>query len=158
MNIFKKDNKETTNKYNPKIENNNNNGLNCNNQKIDKNLFKEEELADVDCIDNLNSLKVLKDRLKKLEAVIAKIDGRTPKDLMQKKIKINVKIKNIENQMKEGEFEPKDYLSLMENQLTHDVLLCKYLKQENQIDKAKVVYSRINLLNEEIKELKAYIK
>ena len=155
--IENKNNKETTNKYNQKIENNNN-GLNGNNQKIDKSLFKEEELADVDCIDNLNSLKVLKDRLKKLEAVIAKIDGRTPKDLMQKKIKINVKIKNIENQMKEGEFEPKDYLSLMENQLTHDVLLCKYLKQENQIDKAKAVYSRINLLNEEIKELKAYIK
>ena len=64
--IENKNNKETTNKYNPKIENNNNNGLNCNNQKIDKNLFKEEELADVDCIDNLNSLKVLKDRLKKL--------------------------------------------------------------------------------------------
>ena len=60
--------------------------------------------------------------------------------------------------MKEGEFEPKDYLLLMENQLTHDVLLFKYLKQENENEKAKTVYSRINLLNEEIKELKAYIK
>ena len=174
--VENKNNKGNINKYNQKIENkinykniqenkdnklninNNKNDLNGNNQKIDRNLFKEEELIDVDCIDNLNSLNVLKDRLKKLEIVIAKIDGRTPRNLMQKKIKINCKIKSIEKQMQEGEFEPKDYLLLMEHQLAHDVLLCKYLKQENQLDKAKDVYSRINLLNEEIKELKAYIK
>ena len=141
-----------------KINHINNNNNNNKNEKIDKNLFKEEELNDVDCIDNLNSLKVLKDRLKKVENKIKKIDGRTPKELLQKKIKINVKIKNLESQMSDGEISPKDYLLLMEHQLKHDVLLCKYLKQENQIEKAKCVFTRINLLNEEINELKQYIK
>ena len=134
--------------------NNNNNK----NEKIDKKVFKEEELNDVDCIDNLNSLKVLKDRLKKVENEISKIDGRTPKELLQKKIKIKVKINNLESQMGDGEISPKDYLLLMEHQLKHDILLCKYLKQENQIEKAKCVFTRINLLNEEINELKQYIK
>ena len=129
-----------------------------NDAKIDKNLFKEEELNDVDIIDNLNSLKVLNDRLKNLEIMIAKIDGRTPRELLQKKIKINVKIKNLENQMNEGELEPKDYLLLMEHQLKHDVLLCKYLKQENEMEKAKNVYKRIELLNQEINELKQFMK
>ena len=60
--------------------------------------------------------------------------------------------------MSQGEFTPQDYLLLMEHQLKHDVLLCKYLKQENQIDKGQIVFTRINLLNEEINELKQYIK
>ena len=59
---------------------------------------------------------------------------------------------------KDGEFEPKDYLSLMEQQLKHDLILCKYFKQENEIEKAKIVFSRINLLNEEIAELKKYLQ
>ena len=126
-------------------------------KKIEKNIFKEEELNDVDCIDNLNSLKVLEDRLKTIEAKIAKIQGRTPKELMMKKIKIKVKKQKFEDEMGEGQIQPKDYLSLMESQLEHDILLCKYLKQENEMEKAKTVYSRINLLNQEIKELKEYI-
>ena len=122
-------------------------------------MFKEEELNDVEYyLDNLNSLKVLKDRLKSIEGVIAKIDGRTPRDLMQKKIKIGVKIKQFESQMSDGEFGPNDYMALMEQQLKHDLLLCKFLKQENEINKAKIVYNRINLLNEEINELKKFIK
>ena len=152
-------NKKIINNNNKNLNKNvpNKNNVNNNNEKkIDKNLFSEEELKDVDNIDYLNSLNVLKDRLKKIEEKIAKIDGRTPRDLLQKKIKINVKIKNFETQMNDGEIEPKDYLALMEQQLQHDVLLCKYLKQENEIEKAKLVFSRINLLNGEIAELKKY--
>ena len=143
-----------TNKMNINKNNNNASG-----EKIDRSIFKEEELNDVDFfIDNLNSLKVLKERLKHIEGVIAKIDGRTPRELMQKKIKINVKIKQFESQMSEGEFTPNDYLVLMEQQLKHDLILCKFFKQENEINKAKIVYNRINLLNEEINELKQFIK
>ena len=121
-----------TNKMNINKNNNNASG-----EKIDRSIFKEEELNDVDFfIDNLNSLKVLKERLKHIEGVIAKIDGRTPRELMQKKIKINVKIKQFESQMSEGEFTPNDYLVLMEQQLTHDLILCKFFKQENEINKA----------------------
>ena len=140
-------NKEKTNNIN-----------NNNKEKLDKSLFKEEELNDPDNIDNLNSLKVLKDSLKKLEDKISKIDGRTPRELMMKKVKINCKIKSFESQMGDGEFEPKDYLALMEQQLKHDILLCKYFKQENELEKAKIVFCRINLLNEEIAELKKYLK
>ncbi len=161
-NIIKEEKKENINNINKNENINNINNINIGNvnngEKIDKKLFKEEELKDVDIIDNLNSLKVLTDRINNLEKVIAKIDGRTPKELLQKKIKMNVKKKNLEQQMNEGEIEPKDYLLLMEHQLNHDVLLCRYLKQENEVEKAKNVYTRIKLLNEEINELKQYIK
>ena len=149
---------ETTNKEIIKENNNiDNNNSNSSNEKIDKNIFKEEELEDVDYIDNLNSLKVLKDRLIKIEEKISKIDGRTPRELLQKKVKINVKIKTIEGSMGEGELSPKDYSLILDTQLKHDILLCKYLKQENEIEKAKIVYTRIKLLNEEINELKQYL-
>ena len=144
-------------KINLNINKNNNNNVVV--EKIDRKAFKEEELNDVEFyLDNLNSLKVLKDRLKSIEGIIAKIDGRTPRELMQKKIKIGVKIKQFENQMRDGDFGPNDYLALMEQQLKHDLLLYKFLKQENEINKAKIVYNRINLLNEEINELKKFIQ
>ena len=144
----------------PKNEtpNDSNANNNANNVKVDKSMFKPEELEDVDIIDNLNSLKVLEYKLKLLEADIAKISGRTPRELMQKKVKMSCKIKIIQQQMGDGEVSPQDYYQLMTTQLAHDQNLFAYLKGENQIEKAKLVAIRIKLLNEEITELKEYIK
>ena len=145
-----------------KNETNTNNNPNANNnvpnRKVDKSMFKPEELEDVDIIDNLNSLKVLEYKLKLLEADIAKISGRTPRELMQKKVKMSCKIKIIQQQMGDGDVTPQDYYKLMTTQLEHDQNLFAYLKGENQIEKAKLVAIRIKLLNEEINELKEYIK
>ena len=46
-------------------------------------MFPEEELADIDGVDYLNSLKVLEFKLKTLEDQIAKISGRTPKEMIK---------------------------------------------------------------------------
>ena len=62
---------------------------------IDKSKFKPEELVDVDIIDNLNSLKVLDYKLKEIEIKIKKIDGRTPKEILQKKVKMKFKKKQL---------------------------------------------------------------
>ena len=126
-------------------------------QKIDKSIFKEEELADVDGVDYLNSLKVLEYKLKILEAQIAKISGRTPRELMQKKIKMSCKIKMFQQQMGDGDVTPKDYYNLLAQQLTHDNSLFAYFKQEKDLEKAKLVAIRIKLMNEEIEELKQYL-
>ena len=120
-------------------------------------MFKEEELADVDGVDYLNSLKVLEYKLKILEAQIAKISGRTPRELMQKKIKISCKIKMFQQQMGDGDVTPKDYYNLLAQQLTHDNSLFAYFKQEKDLEKAKLVAIRIKLMNEEIAELKQYL-
>ena len=126
-------------------------------QKLDKSLFKEEELADVDGVDYLNSLKVLEYKLKILEAQIAKISGRTPRELMQKKVKMSCKIKMFQQQMEDGDVTPTDYYNLLTQQLTHDNSLFTYFKQEKDLEKAKLVAIRIKLMNEEISELKQYL-
>ena len=131
---------------------------NNNNDEINKNLFNEEELKDIDHINNLNSIKVLEDRLKKMEAKISKIQGRTPKPLLMKKAEINVKLKLIKQDMGSGKIQPKDYLLIMENQYKKDLRMCKYFKQENKIKEAKIVFSRIKLLEQEIDEFKKYYK
>ena len=141
----------------PNNNNNNNNAQNTNNNnnqpKIDKSKFKPEELEDVDFIDNLNTLKVLDFKIKELEAKIKKIDGRTPKELLQKKVKMNCKKKLIMEQMGDGSISPKDYLELLKAQLEHDQLLALYMKQNNQIDKEKIILQRMPLIKEEISEL-----
>ena len=127
-------------------------------QKVDKSMFKEEELADVDGIDYLNSLKVLEYKLKQLEAQIAKISGRTPRELLQKKVKMSCKIKMMQQQMGDGDVSPQDYCNLLNQQIIHDQSLFAYFKQEKDIEKAKLVAMRIKLMNEEMAELKQYLK
>ena len=148
------------------IKTNNNNNVQAKNTPdnqgketiIDKSKFKPEELEDVDIIDNLNSLKVLDYKIKELEAKIKKIDGRTPREMLQKKIKMNCKKKQLEEGMGDGSISPKEYMEFMRIQLEHDQLLAMYLKQNNQEEKMKAVMGRVVLLKQEMDELKQYIK
>ena len=125
---------------------------------IDKSKFKPEELEDVDIIDNLNSLKVLEFKIKELEIKINKIDGRTPREMLQKKVKMNFKKKQIEEGMGDGSVSPKDYMDFMKIQLEHDQLLALYMKQNNQEEKMKTVLQRVTLLKQEMEELKKFLK
>ena len=71
-------------------------------------------------------------KIKELELKIKKIDGRTPREMLQKKVKMNCKKKQLENGMEEGTISPKDYMEFMRVQLEHDQLLAMYMKQTNQ--------------------------
>ena len=146
----------------PKTNNNKNNAVPPpvkpqNEIIIDKSKFKPEELIDVDIIDNLNSLKVLDYKIKEIEIKIKKIDGRTPKEILQKKVKMKFKKKQLEDGMADGSISPKDYMEFMRIQLEHDQLLATYMKQNHQEDKMKAVMGRIVLIKQEMEELKKYM-
>jgi len=148
---------------NPPPKNNNNNAVPPpvepkNEIIIDKSKFKPEELEDVDIIDNLNSLKVLDLKLKEIEIKIKKIDGRTPKEILQKKVKMKFKKTQLEDGMANGSISPKDYMEFMRIQLEHDQLLATYMRQNHQEEKMKTVMGRIVLIKQEMEELKKYMK
>ena len=126
--------------------------------KIDKNIFKPEEIEDVDIIDNLNTLKVLDLKIKELEEKMKKIDGRTPREMLQKKVRMSCKKKQIEAGMGDGTISPADYMELMKGQLEHDQLLGLYMKQNNEEAKYNIIMVRIKLIKQEIEELKSFVK
>ena len=126
--------------------------------KIDKNKFKPEELEDVDIIDNLNTLKVLEFKIKELEEKIKKIDGKTPRKILQKKVKMTCKKKQLEEGMGDGTISPKEYLDFLKIQLEHDQLLAMYMKQNNEEAKLKIIMGRIALIKQEKDELEKFIK
>ena len=126
--------------------------------KVDRSMFTEEELADIDGIDYLNSLKVLEHKLKILEDQIAKISGRTPREIMQKKVKMSCKIKLMKQQLENGDVSPKDYFTLLSQQMVHDRQLFALFKQEKDLKNAKIVAERIKIMMEEMNELKDIIK
>ena len=126
--------------------------------KVDRSMFTEEELADIDGIDYLNSLKVLEHKLKILEDQIAKISGRTPREIMQKKVKMSCKIKLMKQQLENGDVSPKDYFTLLSQQMVHDRQLFALFKQEKDLKNAKIVAERIKIMMEEMNELKDKIK
>ena len=55
-----------------------------NNILSSKIIFNNEELKDPDCINRLNTFKVLDYKLQKYESISRGIDGRTPKEIMEK--------------------------------------------------------------------------
>ena len=128
-----------------------------NQPKLDKSKFKPEELEDVDIIDNLNTLKVLDFKIKELEAKMKKIDGRTPREMLQKKVKMSAKKRQIEESMGDGTVSPNDYMELIKAQLEHDQLLALYMKQNNEEEKYKIIMGRITLIKQEMEELKNYV-
>ena len=123
------------------------------NNKVDRSMFSEEELADIDGIDYLNSLKVLEFKLKSLEDQIAKISGRTPRELLQRKAKLGAKIKLMKQELDNGNVSTKDYLSLLAEQMVHNRQLFNLFKQEKDLKNAKIVAERMKIMIAEINEL-----
>jgi hypothetical protein len=123
------------------------------NNKVDRSMFSEEELADIDGIDYLNSLKVLEFKLKSLEDQIAKISGRTPRELLQRKAKLGAKIKLMKQELDNGNVSTKDYLSLLAEQMIHNRQLFNLFKQEKDLKNAKIVAERMKIMIAEINEL-----
>ena len=123
------------------------------NNKVDRSMFSEEELADIDGIDYLNSLKVLEFKLKSLEDQIAKISGRTPRELLQRKAKLGAKIKLMKSQLDSGDVSIKDYISLLADQSVHNRQLFNLFKQEKDLKNAKLVAERLKIMLAEINEL-----
>ena len=124
---------------------------------VDKSQFTKEELNDPDCIDCLNTLSVLKFKKDKYEEIRSKIDGRTPRELMLRIIKIKCKYTNIENLMGD-DITPKDYLTLLKITFEHDKKLAEYFKQIGDMEKFILVGERLPLLAKETEELKNYLK
>ena len=93
-----------------------------------------------------------------MEDHIAKIDGRTPRELLQKKVKMSHKIKLMKSEMENGNVSPKDYFTLLSEQMIHDRKLFALFKQEKDLKNAKIMAERIKLMVAEMTELKDVIK
>ena len=121
-------------------------------KKISASEFKEEELNDPDCISCLNTLTVLNFKLDKYEKIRNNIDGRTPKEIMQKIVKMRVKINSLENSLG-SDISPKDYEILLKFTLEHDTKLLEYFEQIGDTKKSMLVCERIPLIVKELEEL-----
>ena len=119
---------------------------------IDKSQFKPEELNDPDCIDNLNTMAVLQFKHKKYEDIRNGIDGRTPRELMQRIVKIKCKMQSLENSLGD-DISPQDYLTLLKITFDHDKKLAEYFKQIGDKEKFLLVNERLPLIVNETEEL-----
>ena len=120
--------------------------------QVDKSEFSEEELKDPDNINNLNTLMVLEFKQKKYEDISKKIDGRTPRELMTRIIKIKCKRTQLTDALGE-DIGPEDYLQLLRNTFEHDKKLATYFNQQKDGEKSKLVSERLPLLFKEMEEL-----
>lgn len=121
-------------------------------EKISPDLFTKVELNDPDDIDSLNTLKVIDLKIQKVDAQIAKVEGRIPMDIRQRKLKLSCKRNLIKQSIEEGTITLDQYTKIIVNQLAKDTKLSKYFKQTEQYEKQKLVDERIQALSIELKE------
>lgn len=119
---------------------------------IDKSEFKEEELKDPDCLDCLQTLQVLEFKINKYEEIRNKIDGRTPRELMQRIIRMKCKKQSLTDALGE-DISPQDYLTLLRTTFAHDKKLADYFNQNKDSEKSKLVSERLPLIIKETEEL-----
>jgi len=121
-------------------------------EAVDKSEFSEAELNDPDDIESLNTLQVLEFKQKKYEEESAKIEGRTPKALMQRIVRIKCKKKTLENSLGD-EISPEDYLCLLKTTFDHDKKLATYFTQIKDSNKLQLVNERLPIILKELEEL-----
>ena len=121
-----------------------------NNILSSKIIFNNEELKDPDCINRLNTFKVLDYKLQKYESISRGIDGRTPKEIMEKIVSIRVKHSKLLELMSESE--PQDYYNILNFNLNYDNKLLEYFLSKKDVEKANLVKERLPLIIQEKKE------
>ena len=121
-------------------------------EHIDKSEFNEAELNDPDDINCLNTLMVLEFKINKYQEVSNKIDGRTPRALMQRIVKMKCKKQSITDSLGD-DISPEDYLVLLKTTFAHDKKLVDYFNQEKDAEKSKLVSERLPLIVKETEEL-----
>ena len=115
--------------------------------------FSADELKDPDLVANLVSLTVLKDRLAIMEDKYSKVEGRPPKELRDRLMKIRVQLKCLEKSMEEGVITIEAYTAKLNLQLIHDKKLVQYFKDKGEVEKENICIERAKLMLNELKEL-----
>ena len=119
---------------------------------VDKSELDENDIKDPGRGDLYRSLYCLQDGLKALEAEIEKIDGRTPRQLLQKKIKFQTMIQYLNENIGET-IDVQSYKLILQQDLVRDKKLCDYFMQEDDKPKYLIVSNRYNNELKEFKEL-----
>ena len=91
-------------------------------------------------------------KLNKYEEIRSKIDGRIPRELMQRITKIKCK-KQVLTDSLGDEISPQDYLLLLKTTFAHDIKLANYFIQQKETEKSKLVSERLPLIIKETEEL-----
>ena len=94
-----------------------------------KSEFKEEELIAPDNINCLNTIQVLEFKINKYEDIRNKIDGRIPRELIQRIIRMKCKLQNLNNLLGD-DIEPEDYLVLLRTIFVHNRKSSDYFNQK----------------------------
>ena len=122
--------------------------------QIDKSKLTPAELADPYHIDTLNSVAVLNHRLQLIMKKMESIEGRTPKELRDQRVKINTKKKQLEDALGDT-ISIEDYIKVLTNQIAHDKMLYAHFTKEGMKDKAAIVLGKIKLMSNELNEAKS---
>ena len=126
-------------------------------EKIDPSEFDPNELEDFDNVNYINSIAVLDSLFNELDEKIKKIDGRTPRQMIQQKSKLKIK-KDFLSEQLGGEISPDEYMAILKPQFDKAKKMSMYFAQNGQKEKSKKLSDRMQILFKEMKGLAEFMK
>jgi hypothetical protein len=113
------------------------------------------EITDPSILDNLNSYEVLSMEIERLTELINKLrsDGKNVTPLINRQRDVMRKKAIIETQVGNGMISPEQYKEVLENQISHDMQLAKYFKDNGDRAKLELVIKRVQIMKKEVSEL-----
>ena len=115
--------------------------------------FSEEEMLDPHCLSLIITLNSILYEIQFIDDNLKKIEGRTPKEIRQKKNRLCVQSEILKNKIEEGKISVKQYKQICKNILEKHLKLLKYYINKKEKDKSEVIQKRIYLIKNEIDQL-----
>ena len=115
--------------------------------------FTKEEIFDPRSLSLIITLNAILYEIQCIDDGLKRIEGRTPKEIRQKKNRLYVQSSILKNKIEDGKISKKQYRQICKNILDKHLKLLKYFSDKNENEKIDIIKKRIYLINMELEQI-----
>ena len=115
--------------------------------------FTKEEIFDPKSLSLIITLNSILYEIQCIDDGLKRIEGRTPKEIRQKKNRLYVQSSILKNKIEDGKISKKQYRQICKNILDKHLKLLKYFTDKNENEKIDIIKKRIYLINMELEQI-----
>ena len=120
---------------------------------VDTQDFTKEEIFDPKSLSLIITLNSILYEIQCIDDGLKRIEGRTPKEIRQKKNRLYVQSSILKNKIEDGKISKKQYRQICKNILDKHLKLLKYFSDKNENEKIDIIKKRIYLINMELEQI-----
>ena len=115
--------------------------------------FTQEEIFDPRSLSLIITLNAILYEIQCIDDGLKKIEGRTPKEIRQRKNRLYVQSNILKSKIEDGKISKKQYKQICKNILDKHLKLLKYFSIKHETEKMDIIKKRIYLINMELEQI-----